>query len=58
METASNEEKVINVKEKKKIKRSGWDAFVNFLACGGFMVVLVGLVGIFILVCVLFKIKF
>jgi hypothetical protein len=31
MDTSIKEEKVVNVKEKKKRKKSGWEAFVQFL---------------------------
>jgi hypothetical protein len=58
METAIKEEKVMNVEKKSKKKKSGWEAFVNFLACGGFMLILVGIVGMLILASVVFKIKF
>jgi hypothetical protein len=58
METAIKAENVIKVNGKKKKKRSGWDAFINFLACGGFLLIIVALVGIVIFVSIVFKIKF
>jgi hypothetical protein len=39
--------------EEKKVKRSFWGKFYNFLACGGFLLVLVFIVGIVVLVSVL-----
>jgi hypothetical protein len=39
--------------EQKEKKRSFWSKFYNFLACGGFMLILVFIVGIVILVSVL-----
>jgi hypothetical protein len=58
MDTSIKEEKVAKVKEKKKRKKSGWEAFVQFLSYGGFLLIIAALVGIFILISVVFKIKF
>lgn len=41
--------------EQKETKRTFWSSFYNFLACGGFLLVLVFIVGIVVLVSVLFK---
>lgn len=41
--------------EQKEVKRGFWNKFYNFLAYGGFLLVLVFIVGIVILVSVLFK---
>jgi hypothetical protein len=39
--------------EQKETKRGFWGKFYNFLACGGFLLVLVFIVGIIVLVSVL-----
>jgi len=39
----------------KKKKKSFWSSFYNFLACGGFMLVLFLFVGIVVLISVLTK---
>jgi len=39
--------------EQKEKKRSFWGSFYNFLACGGFLLVLVVIVGIVVLISVL-----
>jgi hypothetical protein len=39
--------------EQKEKKRSFWGSFYNFLACGGFLLVLFFIVGIVVLVSVL-----
>jgi hypothetical protein len=39
--------------EQKEKRRSFWSSFYNFLACGGFLLVLVFIVGIIVLVSVL-----
>jgi hypothetical protein len=41
--------------ESKETKRGFWNKFYNFLAMGGFLVVLVVIVGIVIAVSMLFK---
>jgi hypothetical protein len=41
--------------EQKERKRGFWSKFYNFLAMGGFLLVLVFIVGIAILISVLFK---
>jgi hypothetical protein len=41
--------------EEKKGQRSFWSTFYNFLACGGFLLVLVFIVGIVVLVSILTK---
>jgi len=41
--------------EQKETKRGFWSKFYNFLAMGGFLLVLVFIVGIVILISVLFK---
>jgi hypothetical protein len=41
--------------EEKKGKRSFWSKFYNFLAMGGFLLVLVFIVGIVVLVSILTK---
>jgi hypothetical protein len=41
--------------EQKETKRSFWSSFYNFLAYGGFLLVLVFIVGIVVLVSILFK---
>jgi hypothetical protein len=41
--------------EQKETKHGFWSKFYNFLAYGGFLLVLVFIVGIVILVSVLFK---
>jgi hypothetical protein len=39
--------------EEKKGQRSFWSKFYNFLACGGFLLILVFIVGIVVLISVL-----
>ena len=39
--------------EQKGTKRSFWSKFYNFLACGGFLLVLVLIVGIVVLISIL-----
>jgi hypothetical protein len=41
--------------EAKKTKRGFWNKFYNFLAMGGFLLVLVAIVGIIVVVSILFK---
>jgi len=41
--------------EPKETKRGFWSKFYNFLAMGGFLLVLVAIVGIVILISILFK---
>ena len=41
--------------EPKETKRGFWNKFYNFLAMGGFLVVLVVIVGIVIAISILFK---
>jgi hypothetical protein len=41
--------------EQKETKRGFWSKFYNFLAYGGFLLVLVVIVGIAVLVSILFK---
>ena len=55
METEIKEEKGKSVKDKPKKKGGFWSGFVNFLAMGGFLLVLIAIVGIAILISVLFK---
>jgi hypothetical protein len=55
METAIKEEKATSVEDKPKEKKGFWSAFINFLAMGGFLLVLIVFVGIAILISVLFK---
>ncbi len=55
METAAKEEIATSVEDKPQGKRSFWESFLNFLACGGFLVVLIAIVGIALLISVLFK---
>ncbi|HSB06059.1 MAG TPA: hypothetical protein VLK23_12785 [Thermodesulfobacteriota bacterium] len=56
METAIKEEKgTTAVEENKGKKRKWWNAFINFLAYGGFLLVMVAIVGIVILISVLTK---
>ncbi len=53
METAIEEKKAVAGEEKKK--RTWWDVFVNFLAMGGFLVLLVVGAALAILISRLFK---
>jgi hypothetical protein len=41
--------------EPKEKKRGLWNKFYNFLAMGGFLLVLVAIVGIIIVISILFK---
>jgi hypothetical protein len=41
--------------EMKEKKRGFWNKFYNFLAMGGFLLVLVAVVGIVIIISILFK---
>ena len=41
--------------EPKETKRGFWNKFYNFLAMGGFLLILVVIVGIFIAINLLFK---
>jgi hypothetical protein len=41
--------------EAKETKRGFWNKFYNFLAMGGFLLVLVAIVGIIVVVSILFK---
>jgi hypothetical protein len=58
METAATgikEEKGTSVTTKSKKKKGFWKGFLNFLACGGFLLVLIVIVGIVIAISVIFK---
>ncbi len=56
METTIEEKRVAASADKKKTgKRKWWDAFVNFLAMGGFLVLLVVGAVIVVLISRLFK---
>ena len=54
-ETTTKAEKATDVTTKPKKKKGFWSAFLNFLAMGGFLLVLIAIVGIAILISVLFK---
>ncbi len=53
--TAIKAENTANVTSKPKKKKGFWPAFINFLACGGFLLVLIAIVGIVIAISVIFK---
>ena len=55
METAKQEEKEMKVDTEPERKKGFWSAFYNFLAMGGFLVVLVAIVAIVIAISVLTK---
>ena len=55
METARQGEKGKSLEVDGKKKRTFWNAFINFLAMGGFLLVLVAIVGIIIVISILFK---
>ena len=55
METANQDEKEETIKAEKTGKRKFWGAFYNFLAMGGFLVILVAIVAIVVLVSILLK---
>jgi hypothetical protein len=41
MEPTSSEKVEVDGKDKEKKKRTGWSAFFNFLAAGGFMLIII-----------------
>ena len=55
METANQDEKEETIKAEKTGKRKFWGAFYNFLAMGGFLVILVAIVAIVVFVSILLK---
>ncbi len=54
MEATSKKTDAPTEKEEKK-KRSGWEMFVNFMAMGGLIVVVIGALGIAVLISILWK---
>ena len=48
-------EEIMEAAEPKKTKRGFWNKFYNFLAMGGFLLVLVVIVAIIVVVSILFK---
>ena len=52
---AVKEEKITTEATKPKKKKGFWPAFINFLAMGGFLLVLIFIVGIAIAISVIFK---
>ncbi len=54
MEAAKKDEKE-NVSDEGKKGKGFWHSFYNFLAMGGFLVILVIVVGIIVVVSILFK---
>jgi hypothetical protein len=55
MEPTSSEKAEVDSKDKEKKKRTRWGAFFNFLAAGGFMLIIVAGVVIAIAISILFK---
>jgi hypothetical protein len=55
MEAAIKEEKGVTVKEEKSKKRKWLSRFANFLMYGGWLLMIIVIVGIMILVSVLFN---
>ena len=52
METAKQEDKGTKVVTESKGKKGFLSAFINFLAMGGFLIVLIGIVAIVVLISV------
>ena len=55
MEAATQNEKEKKLEANKTGKRKFWSAFYNFLAMGGFLIILIAIVAIVVLISILMK---